>query len=305
MAFIATVGVASGPLLAQGRSAAEDPVTKIRLLKPNLYLITGGGANTVVRVTAEGVIVVDTKNPGENRYDRMMEEIKSVTDEPVKYVLNTHHHPDHVGNNKQFIDAGATVIQLEALKADQLSDSRTKEIPGVADQTFAKDYVLKFGGAEVDAHFYGRGHTGDDTMIYFPAEKVVMVSDQMSDGAPGIGVGTGGSLLEWNRSLDGVLNTGRFFSSRCPHCRSIDFRSAGARNALESAFKWLVQPYWCSLCGHHLSYSDGKFQLGRLRNPGGRRDALCSALSGPVSDGIASKEVALNAEIHGQTEQSS
>jgi glyoxylase-like metal-dependent hydrolase (beta-lactamase superfamily II) len=205
VAFVATLSLATGPLWAQGRGAAEDPVAKIRLLKPNLYMITGGGANTLVRVTPAGVIVVDTKNPGENRYDRLMEEIKSVTDQPVKYVLNTHHHPDHVGNNKQFIDAGATVIQLEALKADQLSDPRTKDIPGVATQTFAKDYVLKFGGAEVDAHFYGRGHTGDDTMIYFPTEKVVMVSDQMSDGAPGIGVGTGGSLVEWNRSLDGVL----------------------------------------------------------------------------------------------------
>ncbi|HEX4134277.1 MAG TPA: MBL fold metallo-hydrolase [Bryobacteraceae bacterium] len=207
-AFTATLCLAAGStssLWAQGRSAAQDPVAKIRLLKPNLYMITGGGANTLVRVTPDGLIVVDTKNPGENRYDRVMEEIRSVTDKPVKYVLNTHHHPDHVGNNKQFIDAGATVIGLEALKADMASDPRTKDIPGLPTQTFAKDYVLKLGGAEVDAHAFGRGHTGDDTMIYFPDLKVVMVSDQISDGTPGIGVGTGGSLLEWNKELDGVL----------------------------------------------------------------------------------------------------
>jgi glyoxylase-like metal-dependent hydrolase (beta-lactamase superfamily II) len=204
VAFLAALSTAC--LWPQGRSAAQDPVTKIRLLKPDLYLITGGGANTVVRVTSEGVIVVDTKNPGENRYDRIMEEIRSVTDKPVKYVFNTHHHPDHVGNNKQFIDAGATVIGLDALKTNMASDPRTKNIPGLPTQTFAKDYVLKFGGAEVDAHAYGRGHTGDDTMIYFPDLKVVMVSDQMSDATPGIGVGNGGgSLLEWNKSLDGVL----------------------------------------------------------------------------------------------------
>ena len=40
------------------------------------------------------------------------------------------------------------------------------------------------------------------------------------------------------------------FSTRCPHCRSIDFRSVGARNAMETAFQWLLQPYRCSLCGH-------------------------------------------------------
>src|ERR1700722_3473326 len=204
--FWATVGLASGSLWAQGRGAAEDPVAKIRLLKPELYTITGGGANTLVRVTPAGVIVVDTKNPGENRYDRIMEEIKSVTDQPVKFVLNTHHHPDHVGNNKQFIDAGATVIALDALKTNMANDPRTKDIPGLPTQTFARDYVLKLGGAEVDAHAYAPGHPRDDPMFYFPDLKVVMVSDRIIDGYPAADFANGGSILEWNKSLDGVLS---------------------------------------------------------------------------------------------------
>jgi len=40
------------------------------------------------------------------------------------------------------------------------------------------------------------------------------------------------------------------FSTRCPHCRSIDFRSDGTRSVVEVAFQWLLQPFWCSLCGH-------------------------------------------------------
>jgi len=174
-------------------------------LKPNLYLITGGGANTLVRVTPQGLIVVDTKNPGGDRGARLMEEIKAVSNLPVKYVFNTHHHPDHVGNNQTFLDAGATIIDAEALKMHMSSDPRTKDIPGLPTQTFAQDYILKFGGAEVDAHLYGRGHTGDDTMIYFPDLKVVMLSDQITDGTPLADYANGGSLLEWNKSLDGVL----------------------------------------------------------------------------------------------------
>ena len=189
----------------KGGPKAGATVEKIRLLKPNLYMITGGGANTLVRVTPEGLILVDTKNPGDDNYNRVMEEIKSVSDLPVKYVLNTHHHPDHVGTNQKFIDAGATVIALEALKTNMASDGRTKDIPGRPTQTFAKDYVLKFGGAEVDAHFYGRGHTGDDTMVYFPDLKVVMVSDQMSDTTPIVDFANGGSAVEFTRSLEGVL----------------------------------------------------------------------------------------------------
>jgi cyclase len=186
-------------------AAAGQTVEKIRELKPSLYLITGGGANTLVRVTSEGLIVVDTKNPGEDHFARVMEEIASVSKLPVKYVINTQHHPDHVGNNQKFIDAGAQVIGLEALKMRMASDPRTKEIPGLPQVTFAKDHVLTFGGARVEAHFYGRGHTGDDTMVYFADQKVVMVSDQMAGGAPGIDFANGGSALEWTKSLDGVL----------------------------------------------------------------------------------------------------
>ena len=209
LSLVATAVLAQGPP-GGGRGGKGGPkagatVEKIRLLKPNLYMITGGGANTLVRVTPEGLILVDTKNPGDENYNRVMEEIKSVSDLPVKYVLNTHHHPDHVGTNQKFIDAGAKVVSLAALKERMASDPRTKDIPGLPTETFTKDYVLKFGGAEVDAHSYGRGHTGDDTMVYFPDLKVVMVSDQMSDTTPIVDFANGGSAVEFTRSLDGVL----------------------------------------------------------------------------------------------------
>ena len=178
LSLVTTCLLAQGPQGGRGGGKgapkAGATVEKIRLLKPNLYMITGGGANTLVRVTTEGLIVVDTKNPGDENYNRVMEEIKSVSSLPVKYVLNTHHHPDHVGTNQKFIDAGAQVVALEALKADMASDAR-------------------------------RGHTGDDTMVYFPDLKVVMVSDQITDATPIVDFANGGSAVEWTQILDGVL----------------------------------------------------------------------------------------------------
>jgi glyoxylase-like metal-dependent hydrolase (beta-lactamase superfamily II) len=188
----------------RGRGGA-DTVMPPRQLKPGLFLITGGGANTLVRVTTEGLIVVDTKNPGDEQYNGLVTQIKAVSPLPVKYVINTQHHPDHVGNNQKFLDAGAQILALEALKSFMASDPRTSSIPGRPTQTFARDNVLKFGGAEVQAHFYGRGHTGDDTMVYFPDAKVVMVSDQMTDGNPVIDWANGGSWVEWSKTLEGVL----------------------------------------------------------------------------------------------------
>jgi cyclase len=208
------LGLAGSALSAQGPqgggrgargAAAGQTIEKIRELKPGLYMIAGGGANTLVRVTTEGLIVVDTKNPGDENYRRLMEEITSISSLPVKYVLNTHHHPDHVGNNQKFIDGGAQVIGLEALKTRMASDPRTKDIPGPPAVTFASDYLLRFGGAVVEAHSFGRGHTGDDTMVYFPDLKVVMVSDQITDNTPIVDFANGGSAVEWTRILDGVL----------------------------------------------------------------------------------------------------
>jgi cyclase len=215
--LVLTLTLSAIPLLAQGpppgaggqarggRGGPGQTVEKIRMLKPNLYMITGGGANTLVRVTTDGLIVVDTKNPSDENYMRLMEEIRSVSQAPVKYVINTHHHPDHVGNNQKFIDAGAKVLALDALKSHMASDPRTKDIPGLPTDTFSKQTVLKLGDAEVRLYSFGRGHTGDDTMVYFPDTKVVMVSDQMSDGTPIADFANGGSVVEWTQILDGVL----------------------------------------------------------------------------------------------------
>ena len=111
-----------------------------------------------------------------------------------------------MGNNQKFIDGGAQVIALDALKTRMASDPRTKDIPGLPTITFAKDYDLKFGGTEVQAHSHGRGHTGDDTMgANFPDSRVVMVSDQITDNTPIVDFANGGSAVEWTQILDGVL----------------------------------------------------------------------------------------------------
>ena len=76
---------------------------------------------------------------------------------------------------------------------------------GAAILAGAAGYVLKLAGAVVEAHAYGHGHTGDDTMVYFPDAKVVMVSDQITNATPIVDFANGGSAVEWTTILDGVL----------------------------------------------------------------------------------------------------
>ena len=80
------------------------------MVKPGLYVVPGGGSNSIVRVTPEGVILVDTKLPGEANYTGCCSRSARVTPLPVKIVIVTHHHADHTGNNDRFIAAGAEVI---------------------------------------------------------------------------------------------------------------------------------------------------------------------------------------------------
>ncbi|HVH29291.1 MAG TPA: MBL fold metallo-hydrolase [Vicinamibacterales bacterium] len=191
-----------------GRGAAPDPVEKAVQLKPDLYYVPGAGANAVIRVTPEGLILIDTKNPSPEISAALVAQIQSISKLPVKYVLNTHHHPDHTGNNQTFVAQGATVVGLEKMKQLMVTDQRTKEIAGPPTVTFPKDYTLKFGGATVEAHFYGASHTGGDTVVYLPDKRFVMVSDTIpvANPTPGIGFGgNGGSAVQVPGLLDSIL----------------------------------------------------------------------------------------------------
>ena len=191
-----------------GRGAAPDPVEKAVQIKPDLYYVPGAGANAVIRVTPDGLILIDTKNPSPEIAAALVAQIKTISNLPVKYVFNTHHHPDHTGNNQTFVAQGATVIGLEKMKQLMTTDQRTKEIAGPPTQTFAKDYTLKFGGATVEAHFYGASHTGGDTVVYLPDKRFVMVSDTIpvANPTPGIGFGgNGGSAVQVPALLDSIL----------------------------------------------------------------------------------------------------
>lgn len=209
---VIAVGVALGLLMLgsveaqRGRGGAADPVLDAVELKPDLYYIAGGGANAVVRVTPEGLILIDTKNPDPAIADALAEKIRAVSTLPVRYVINTHHHPDHVGNNQTFVDQGAEVVGLEALRQLMTTDPRTRDIPGPPTTTFDRDYTLRFGGATVEAHFYGASHTGSDTMVYLPDKRFIMISDTIgTDPTPRVIFGNGGSAVQVPGLLGRIL----------------------------------------------------------------------------------------------------
>ena len=99
----------------RGGGAPAQQAQMIKQIKPGIYMVTGAGGNSTVRVTDAGVIVVDSKNLGEQFYNDLVAQIKTVTPQPVKYVFITHVHQDHSGNIERFEKAGAQVIAYEGL----------------------------------------------------------------------------------------------------------------------------------------------------------------------------------------------
>ena len=245
MVFVLGLAAVGGIVHAEARQAPPDynsaEVEEIIQIKPDLYFVPGGGANAVVRVTPEGIILVDTKNPNSEIAAALVDQIRTVSALPVRYVLNTHHHPDHVGNNQMFLDQGAVIIGLEAMRELWSTDQRTREIPGQPSVTFGSDSTLRFGGTEVHAHYYGSSHTNGDTVVYFPAERFVMVSDSVPFARPTPGV-NGTNAVQMPGLLDRIL--------------SLDFDSAlagrgpvmtrGARPCSQRLPSLLVGRFLCS-----------------------------------------------------------
>ncbi len=202
-----SVGVlAQAPPAAQGGGRGGQPVQAIQLVKPGLYIVPGAGATSIVRVTADGVILVDGKLPGEQNYNGLIAQIKTVTDKPVKFLIVTHHHADHTGNNDRFVAAGVPVIAHTNL-AKNLTTYQFDPRPAMPTITYDKEYAVHLGTATVEVLHFGRSHTSGDSIVFFRDLKVVALSDAMTTGGQGplIDYAGGGSALEWKHVFDEIL----------------------------------------------------------------------------------------------------
>jgi cyclase len=188
----------------RGRGGPQPQATQ--QVKPGLFMITGAGANSEIRVTSEGLIVVDGKLPGEQNYNALMEQIKMISSLPIKYLIVTHHHQDHTGNNDRFIAAGVEILAQENLNKN-LINYQANPKPANATVTYDNERTLRLGGVTVEAHHFGPAHTSGDTVVYYPDLKVVVLSDVITTGTNGplADYAGGGSFLEWPRILDAIL----------------------------------------------------------------------------------------------------
>src|SRR5262249_33054773 len=154
----------------------KSPLTAA-LVKPGLFLISGGGGNSLLRLSANGFILVDGKLPG--NYDAILTLAKTVSysDQPVKIVINTDHHQNHTALNPKFIEAGASVLAQENVKKNLTSFSSPRDKVALPTKTYSTEFTVKIGGVEAQLLHFGNARTNGDTIVYFPNLKVVAVGD--------------------------------------------------------------------------------------------------------------------------------
>jgi glyoxylase-like metal-dependent hydrolase (beta-lactamase superfamily II) len=177
-------------ILGTTAAAQEKRSVRLRTLSPGdiLYVLIGGGGNTLALMRDDGVVVVDTKLPGWGTAIR--EAIEAATDRPVATIINTHAHPDHAGGNKEFSAKVEIVAHANAAAAVGATRSVTDKL------------TLLSGPDQIDLYYFGRGHTNGDLVVVFPQKRLAYFGDLFpSKSAPLVDTAAGGSVVALAETL--------------------------------------------------------------------------------------------------------
>ena len=183
-------------------------------LTNNLYVIHGSGGNVILSIGNNGVILVD------DQYAPVTEKIKSVianiTNKPIKFVINTHLHPDHVGGNENLGEAGAIIVSHDnvrkRLSSDQFFEFINQTIPALSEKglpiiTFSDNMTFYQNDDEIRITHLDSGHTDGDSAVYFTNNNVIHVGDDFSDRSyPLMDLSSRGSVDGLISSLESILS---------------------------------------------------------------------------------------------------
>jgi glyoxylase-like metal-dependent hydrolase (beta-lactamase superfamily II) len=169
------------PLMAQ-----DEKDFSLTPLTEDLYHFRGGERGNhfgTVLVTNEGVVVVDTIEPKSARW--LKNELARRFDQPVKYVVFSHSHYDHIGGSNLFSDDGAIIIAQENATAEILEEERmqqwmSKRNIALPDVAFNDRFIIKIGGKTINLISLGAGHTDSLIAIQFVEDRVVHLVDVAS-----------------------------------------------------------------------------------------------------------------------------
>jgi len=194
----------------------ETEPVEFKKISDRLYEILGGrGARGGAYIGDDGVLIIDAKMD-QKSVDQVIEEVKKITDKPIKYLFNTHSDGDHISGNRYFGQA-VTFIAHENCRKELLHPGRDgapsewnnpELAPFIPSLTFRDKMDVYLGSKKVELWYFGIGHTTGDAVVYFPEEKTAFLGDQIFlERAQLIHSYKSGNSFEHVRTLTKMLET--------------------------------------------------------------------------------------------------
>ena len=220
IAVVATIMALSAPGFAQQPAASPPPpvdFSKVEIkttdLGDNVYMLEGQGGNITVAVAKDGIIMVD----GEFAplHDKIKSAVAAVSNQPIKYLVNTHFHGDHTGGNEPFAKDGVTVVseanvkkRLEAGTSNGLTGVKTPPAaPGALPaKAYTGAFKIMLNGRVADLKHIANAHTDGDTYVWFKTANVLSTGDTFTNGRyPNIDFANGGNIKGMIAAADAYL----------------------------------------------------------------------------------------------------
>jgi cyclase len=210
--------IAAGGLIATaGLACAQNQNAEVHVLpvQGNIYMIVGAGGNITVQTGKDGVLVVDTGLAA--NADKVLAAIKSISTAPIRYIINTHYHPDHTGGNVKIRLAGSTIVGanvtgdiqdagvgaavishidvLNRMSAPTGTQAPSPEKGWPTDTFLGDQKKLYFNGEGVDILHQPAAHTDGDSIVFFRRDDVIATGDIFTTtNYPIIDLAAGGSI---------------------------------------------------------------------------------------------------------------
>ena len=191
------------------KNAEDSFVVRTNKIEGNVYFlecINGfGGGNVAASVGEDGILIVDDMyNMMSNR---LKAALKKLSDQPIKMVLNTHFHGDHIDGNKSFQKSSVIIAQENVGKRLLRTNSEKYPTAGMMPAiSFRDSLTIHFNGEDIKLIHYPNSHTDGDAMIYFTKSKVIHLGDMFFFKMfPAVYTEGGGNIKQLIVSLDQVL----------------------------------------------------------------------------------------------------